>query len=85
MMETGLDVVKTMNRLIVVLEHSRQAVVATQGGLLLGGALGAQSLDFQGENPRYDFHWLYLAMRSLSILRKTFPKIQSDFFWGENP
>ena len=60
--ETGLDVVKTMNRLIVVLQHSRQAMVATQGGLLLGGALWAQSLDFQGENLRSDLHWLYLYL-----------------------
>ena len=36
--------------------------VATQGGLLLGGVLWAQSFDFRGENPRSDLHWLYLAM-----------------------
>ena len=25
------------------------------------GALWAQSLDFRGENPKSDFHWLYLG------------------------
>jgi hypothetical protein len=45
------------------------AVSASRGdniaGLLLGGALWAQSLDFRGENLRSDLHWLYLAMADL--------------------
>jgi hypothetical protein len=35
------------------------------GGLLLDAAFWAQSLDFRGENPMSDLHWLYLAMADL--------------------
>ena len=46
------------------------AAVSVRGGgntvgLLLGGALWAQSLDFRGENLRSDLHWLYLAVAEL--------------------
>jgi hypothetical protein len=65
MMDASLDVVKTVRRMISVLQQSWQAGAVTQGGFILGGALWAPSLDFWGENPRSDIYWLYLAMTDL--------------------
>jgi hypothetical protein len=62
-----LDVVKTVIRMIGVLQHARQAGAATQGGFVLGGVLLTPSFGFRGENLRSDLHWLYLAMADLYL------------------
>jgi hypothetical protein len=70
-----------------VFQQSRQAVAATYGDFVLGGALWPQSLDFWGENLRPDLYWLYVAMADLSLspLMKVLSGVQSDFLHGENP
>jgi hypothetical protein len=37
------------------------------GDFVLGGVLRAPSLDFRGENPRSDLHWLYLIMTNIFL------------------
>ena len=57
--DDNLDVVKTVNWMIVVLQQSwHQRYWRTSSRCVLW----AQSFDFRGENPRSDLHWLCLAM-----------------------
>jgi hypothetical protein len=60
----SLDVVKIVYRMISVPACLARGGGNT-GGFVLGGVLRAPSLDFQVENPRSDFHWLYLTMTDL--------------------
>ena len=61
-------VVKTACRKVVSMvlgdlqQRPRQVGVAALRVFIFGGALRVSSLDLQGENPRSDLYWLYLAM-----------------------
>jgi hypothetical protein len=54
--------VATVSWIIGVLQQSWHVRAATQEEFDLGGVLWTPSLNFRGENPRSELHWLYLAV-----------------------